>query len=132
MGWKIRQSTLLPWPGSNADYQALLLAQDASPAKVDVAVANHPSFLVLDDVKPISNTPVAIFKGDKDAMMDESALDEVEGNLKERLGGKLLVKRYPNAVHGFTVRGDDMIPEEKKQKEDAANEGIQFVKKYFG
>ena len=86
----------------------------------------------MDDVKPITSTPVAVFKGDKDAMMSEEQLDEVETALKEQLGSKFLVKRYPNAVHGFTVRGDDMIPEEKKQKEDAANEGIKFVKQYFG
>jgi hypothetical protein len=35
------------------------------------------------------------------------------------LNDKLHVQRFPNAVHGFAVRGDDMVATEKKQKEDS-------------
>jgi hypothetical protein len=41
-----------------------------------------------------------------------------------------LLKIYPNAVHGFTVRGDDLVESEKKQKEDAAKVGMEFAKKF--
>jgi hypothetical protein len=43
---------------------------------------------------------------------------------------KVLLKLYPNAVHGFTVRGDDMDESEKNQKEDAAKVGMDFAKKF--
>jgi dienelactone hydrolase len=55
----------------------------------------------------------------------------VEEILKKNLGDKYQFKRYKDAVHGFTVRGDDMIEKEKKQKEEAAEDGIKFVKKWF-
>ncbi|EIW67957.1 hypothetical protein TREMEDRAFT_69493 [Tremella mesenterica DSM 1558] len=111
---------------------ALILAQENSPVRVDCSVANHPAFLVNSDVEPITSTPCAIFKGDKDVMMTEEQLDEVESVLKGNLGEeKVCVRRYKDAVHGFTVRGDDMIESEKKQKEEAAAEGINFVAKWF-
>jgi hypothetical protein len=44
---------------------------------------------------------------------------QLEGNLRPRLGDKLLVKKFKDAPHGFAVRGDDMNPGEKAQKEEA-------------
>jgi hypothetical protein len=44
---------------------------------------------------------------------------QFEKDLKSRLNDKLHVQRFPNAVHGFAVRGDDMVATEKKQKEDS-------------
>ncbi|WRT63806.1 uncharacterized protein IL334_000731 [Kwoniella shivajii] len=111
---------------------SLLLAQDDSPARVDVAIAAHPSFLVNDDVKPITKVPVAIFKGTADAMMTDEALDEVEGILKGNLGDKLVVKKFPDAVHGFAVRGDLENGQEKAQKEEVTKETTEFISKYFG
>ncbi|KAK6905254.1 hypothetical protein I203_106074 [Kwoniella mangroviensis CBS 8507] len=110
---------------------ALVLAQDDSPARVDVAVATHPSFLVNDDVKPITKVPVAILKGTADAMMTDEALDEVEGILRGNLGDKLVVKKYPDAVHGFSVRGDLENGQEKAQKEEVTKDTTDFVSKYF-
>lgn len=66
-------------------------------------------------------------------MCDDDSLKEYAEILKSNNGGssdKISVKIYPNAVHGFAVRGDDMIESEKKQKEDAANLGMEFAKKY--
>jgi len=109
---------------------SLLLANDDSPSKVDVGMSFHPSFLVEADVQNISSTPVCILKGDKDAMMSDEALDGIEKILKPKLGDKLFVKNYPDAVHGFTIRGDDMVESEKKMKDDSNNEGIKFAKKW--
>ncbi|WVO16766.1 hypothetical protein L204_104450 [Cryptococcus depauperatus] len=111
---------------------ALVLAQSNSPAKPDVVVANHPSFLTLEDVKPITEIPVAILKGDKDNIMSEEELDNVENDLKGKLGNMLLVKRFPGAVHGFTVRGDMEDGQEKAQKENAFEIAASFVAKHFG
>ncbi|RSH82795.1 hypothetical protein EHS25_005785, partial [Saitozyma podzolica] len=108
----------------------LLLSKDDSPARVDVAVAYHPSFVVNADVEGITRTPVAVFKGDQDDIMDDAALDEIEKILRGQLGDKLFVKRYKDAVHGFAVRGDDQQPRERGFKEDAANEGIKFAQKW--
>jgi len=66
----------------------------------------------------------------------------LEGDLRPRLGDKLLVKKFKDAPHGFAVRGDDMIASEKAQKEEAYvlmttelmcrnNDGMTFVKKWF-
>ncbi|EAL17969.1 hypothetical protein CNBK3200 [Cryptococcus deneoformans B-3501A] len=112
---------------------ALLLAQPQSGAKssVDVVVANHPSFLVLDDVKDINSTPCIILKGDKDDIMSEDDLDKVEEIMKQNLGEKLVVKRFPGAVHGFTIRGDMEDGQEKSQKEQANKDSFAFVARYF-
>ena len=104
---------------SDLKLQSLLLSNDDSPAKVDVGIAFHPSFLVEADLKNINSVPVAIFKGDQDDMLSEDQLNQFESDLKSRLNDKLHVQRFPNAVHGFAVRGDDMVATEKKQKEDA-------------
>ncbi|WWC66802.1 uncharacterized protein I206_100708 [Kwoniella pini CBS 10737] len=110
---------------------SLVLAQDDSPARVDVAVACHPSFLVNDDVKPITKVPCAIYKGTADAMMTDEALDEVETILKGNLGDKLSVKKFPDAVHGFSVRGDLENGKEKAQKEEVTKDTVDFISKYF-
>lgn len=57
---------------------------------------------------------------------------QFEKLLKSNLGEKLLVKRFPEAVHGFAVRGDDKQPREKGYKEEGAKVGISFVQKAFG
>ncbi|ODN76293.1 hypothetical protein L202_06221 [Cryptococcus amylolentus CBS 6039] len=110
---------------------AFLLSQSTSPARPDVIVANHPSFLTVDDVKPVKGVPVQVTKGDEDDIMSEEELDEVEKVLKENLGQNVLVKRFPGAVHGFTVRGDMEDGQEKGQKEDAFKTNTEFVQKYF-
>ena len=38
---------------------------------------------------------------------------------------------YPNEVHGFAVRGDVNIPQEKKAKEDATKQTIEFFQKHL-
>lgn len=110
---------------------ALLLSNDDSPAKPDVTIAYHPAFLAEADIKNITSVPCAILKGDQDDMLSDDQLDAFEKDLSSRLGDKLLVKRYPNAVHGFAIRGDDMVESEKKQKEDAHDTAISFAKKYL-
>ncbi|KAL7424010.1 hypothetical protein Q5752_001595 [Cryptotrichosporon argae] len=111
---------------------ALLQAQDDAPGRADVAVAFHPSFLVETDVEPIKTVPVAILKGDQDDILSEPALDGIERVLDTNLGTRALVKRYKDAVHGFAIRGDDMIESEKRQKEDAHDVAMKFVNEHFG
>ncbi|WVF65951.1 hypothetical protein IAT40_000689 [Kwoniella sp. CBS 6097] len=110
---------------------SLILAQDDSPAKVDVAVGTHPSFLVNDDVKPITSVPVAIFKGTEDDMMSDDALKEVEDILRANLGDKLRVQLFDKAVHGFSVRGDLENDKERAQKEEVTKATADFIQKYF-
>ena len=65
-------------------------------------------------------------------MCTDDALKELPDIAQKNVGDdKVLVKIYPNAVHGFTVRGDDMVESEKKQKEDAAKLGMEFAQKYI-
>ncbi|WWD19459.1 hypothetical protein CI109_103919 [Kwoniella shandongensis] len=109
----------------------MLLAQDTSPVKVDVAIGNHPSFLTQDDVKPITSIPCAIFKGDVDDIMSDSQLEAIEEILRPKLGDNLFVKLYPDAVHGFAVRGDMEDGREKAQKEDVNKIAMDFVAKHF-
>jgi len=110
---------------------ALLLAQDDSPARVDVAVANHPSFLVNADVEPIKTVPCAIFLGTEDDMMSVDALAETEKIMKANLGDKLVTKTFEGAVHGFTIRGDTEDEKEKANKEEANNDAMAFVAKWL-
>lgn len=64
-------------------------------------------------------------------MCTDDALKQLASIVKKNVGeDKVLVKIYPDAVHGFTVRGDDMVDSEKKQKEDAVQLGIEFARKY--
>jgi len=111
---------------------ALILAQDESPAKVDVAIANHPSFVVQADIEGIKSTPVAIYKGTNDDLLTDDALADLEKVLKGNLGDKVQVKTYEGAVHGFTIRGDLNNEKEKSQKDDANNAALEFIKKAFG
>lgn len=64
-------------------------------------------------------------------MCTDDALKEYADILRKNTSDdKVLLKIYPNAVHGFAVRGDDMVESEKKQKEDAAQVGMEFAKKF--
>ncbi|KAK8845585.1 hypothetical protein IAR55_006301 [Kwoniella newhampshirensis] len=110
-----------------------LLAQDDCAARIDVGVSTHPSFLVADDLKPITKVPIAIFKGSHDDMTSDDQLKEFEGILKNNLGDdKVVTKVYPGAVHGFAVRGDMEEPTEKAQKEEVTKDSFDFVSKHFG
>ncbi len=64
--------------------------------------------------------------------MSESQTAEAKTTLQDKLGSRGRTKVYPNAVHGFAIRGDDLVPEEKKQKEDASKEAIEFINETFG
>lgn len=54
-----------------------MLARDDAPAKIDVGVTYHASFVSEDDVDGIANVPVAFFKGTADWMFSDSFLDQV-------------------------------------------------------
>jgi len=110
---------------------SLLLANDDSPVKTDVAIAFHPSFLVEADLKNINSIPVGIFAGEEDDMLSVDQLNKFEQDLKTRLGDRLQVEKYPGAVHGFAVRGDDMVASEKKTKEDSHDHAFKFVKRFL-
>lgn len=64
-------------------------------------------------------------------MMSDKQASQVGEKLKQELGSNGRIKVYDQAVHGFTIRGDDMIEKEKKQKEDAAAEAMKFVNEVF-
>lgn len=110
----------------------LLLARDDAPTRIDVGVTYHASFVTESDVEGTTKVPVALIKGTADWMFSDSFLEQLENNLRPKLGDKLFVKKFPDAPHGFAVRGDDMVASEKQQKEEANNDGIAFVKKWFG
>jgi dienelactone hydrolase len=95
-------------------------------------IANHPSFLSVPADLDNLVTPTYIIIGNADAMMSEAQVSEAGEKLKKELGANGRVKVYDQAVHGFTIRGDDMIEKEKKQKEDAAKEAMKFVNEVFG
>jgi predicted esterase len=65
----------------NTNDQSLLLANDDSPVKTDVAIAFHPSFLVEADLKNINSIPVGIFAGEEDDMMSIDQLNKVRSPL---------------------------------------------------
>lgn len=62
---------------SRINNQSLLLANDDSPVKTDVAIAFHPSFLVEADLKNINSIPVGIFAGEEDDMLSVDQLNKV-------------------------------------------------------
>lgn len=67
-----------------------------------------------------------------DAMLPAEKLPELEQELVKRLGQQnVLFKVYKDAVHGFSIRGDDMIEQEKKNKEDAHIEAIKFADRFM-
>jgi hypothetical protein len=45
--------------------------------------------------------------------------DQLEEDLKPRLGDKLLVKNIKDATHGFAVGNSNMTAQEKQWKEEA-------------
>jgi len=79
---------------TRAHDQSLLLANDDSPVKTDVAIAFHPSFLVEADLKNINSVPVGIFAGEEDDMMSIDQLNKVrffflpQGGFSHRVEGQ--------------------------------------------
>jgi len=72
-----------------ADNKSLLLANDDSPVKTDVAIAFHPSFLVEADLKNINSVPVGIFAGEEDDMMSIDQLNKVRLSLTSSFPSRL-------------------------------------------
>lgn len=65
-------------------------------------------------------------------MLPADKIPELEQELVKRLGeSNVHVKVYKDCVHGFTVRGDDLIESEKKAKEDAHIEAMKFVERFM-
>jgi dienelactone hydrolase len=101
------------------------------PIPRSACIVNHPSFVAIQSDLDKLVTPTYVLVGDVDDLMSLDEINQVSGILTDKLGEQGKVKVYHGAVHGFTVRGDDMVEEEKKQKEDAAAEAMKFIKSVF-
>ncbi|KAL7412514.1 dienelactone hydrolase [Mrakia frigida] len=103
---------------------------------LDAVVAYHPAGLTLPDELTALTVPTLIAVGDKDAFMSTSQIDEaikIFNERKEKNASKgLEIKVYPNAVHGFAVRGDQTVEEERKQKEEGFKDAINFLSRVLG
>lgn len=64
-------------------------------------------------------------------MMDAKAIKQLKEilNAKENTPSEVVV--YPGAVHGFAVRGDINNEQERKQKDQAAEQTIAWFQKYL-
>jgi len=107
----------------------ILLGSENDYPSLDAGVANHPSFLAVpDEVKPV-NKPMLIQVGDADQMMSMEQVEETKKIWAGKTNAEVIV--YPDATHGFSVRGDQNNEQEKKWKDKSTEEAIKFFKKHL-
>jgi len=115
-------------------YALLLSHKTADPNSpfVDAVVANHPSMLSLpDDITQVTK-PLLVNIGEKDSMLDTKARTQIkEAFLKQLSDIPTKWEEYDRAVHGFAVRGDYNIELEKKNKELACKNTVEWFDKYL-
>jgi len=105
---------------------SILFAVDGA---FDAVVGCHPSFLSIPTDLEGTTKPISIAVGDKDTIM---SIDEVRKcrDALNKMPQPTEVEIYPDAIHGFTIRGDIENTKEKEQKEQAVNQVIRWFKKF--
>jgi len=104
----------------------LVLAKEGA---IDAGVSNHPSSFSFPSDFEITK-PTLVLNGDDDPFMPLSQVKQVEALWSSyTVPNKVTV--VPGAVHGFAVRGDIENDEEKKRKDDAAEDAIKWFNKYL-
>lgn len=63
-------------------------------------------------------------------MMPKDQVVQAQEILEKKNNGSE-VQIFPDACHGFTVRGDQNNEDEKKWKDEAAENAIKFFQKYL-
>jgi len=111
-----------------ARYAILLGSKDAT---IDAIVANHPSLLAVPDDYANITKPILINNGDKDNFLSIVEVDKIKAQFAKNkdLIHKIVI--YPNASHGFAVRGDITNDHEKAIQDAAATETIAWFNQYL-
>ena len=74
--------------------------------------------------------PLAIAAGTADTLVSVDNCLHVSAEIN-KAGGIAELQLYDDAVHGFAVRGDDLNERERLQKEQALQQGVDFLTKYL-
>lgn len=110
-------------------HYTILLSSSNDYPHLDAGVANHPSMLKVPDEITLVNKPVLVQVGDSDGQMPIEQVKETQKLFAGKKDAEVIV--YPGAVHGFTIRGDLNIEEEKEQKTSATEKAIKFLQKHL-
>ena len=95
---------------------AVLLTHEGADPFVDAAV--HPSFSSFPAELEKISKPVSIKVGESDDIMKMADVEKAQEIFKNMRDCE--VEIYPGQVHGFSVRGDLSVEEDRKAKEKAA------------
>lgn len=117
------------WGGRYAILQAHG-QKEGQPGGVDAAYACHPSLVAIpQDFEPVS-VPLSLALGDHDSLLDAKSVDQIREVLDKKTT-HTEVRVYDDQVHGFTLRSDWSSDKDKKAMDEAAQQGINWFKKYL-
>lgn len=104
---------------------------------IDAAYTAHPSLCSIPgDFEEVS-VPLSVALGEKDSYLGESDVNKIRDIMRKKLDGEQGVKSdgevvvYKDQVHGFALRGDQENEKDKKALDDAAQQGIDWFKKFL-
>ncbi|KAL8998761.1 MAG: hypothetical protein Q9169_002211 [Polycauliona sp. 2 TL-2023] len=122
--------------------ESLALGQDAEKMKntqqsllLDAAFIAHPApdLSVPRDMENLK-APLSMAFAEMDVFFGMKVVEKVKGVLsrkeeEEGLGSEVVV--YPGALHGFATRGDDKVGVEKRQAEEAREQAVGWLGRWF-
>lgn len=106
--------------------------------EIDVGILCHPSLLEtpkdLEDIKQ-SGVPTYWATCETDGQFGPERQQEADkilgGGKMESEDGKYSRSYYKGASHGFAVRSDPSVEEQRFAKEDSFKQALAFLKKHF-
>jgi len=108
-------------------WTALYLSRDKL---IDIAALAHPSFVETADVESIS-TPTLWLCATHDGIFTKEKRAQAQDILDTKTQYPAKFVTYPGTEHGFAVRGDSKVNHVRIAAEDAAQQVVLFLKRYF-
>lgn len=118
------------WGGLYAFHLAGLTTPTGQERLIDCAFAAHPSNLDVPKAGQDVKVPFSVAIGDKDVVLPPAQQEQIEAAMRNT-GVDCEFRVYPGATHGFAVRGDPAIPEEKVYLRQARDQLVAWFDKYL-
>jgi len=97
--------------------------------KIEVGWVGHPSFVEAQELRDMKG-PLAIAAAETDSIFPTEKRHETEAILKE-MKLPYQINLYSGVEHGFAVRGDPKVQEQKYAKESAFLQALQWFEEYL-
>ncbi|KAF8243880.1 dienelactone hydrolase family protein [Wilcoxina mikolae CBS 423.85] len=93
---------------------------------VDAGFNAHPSFVTLEELAAIKG-PLSIAAAETDTIFTRELRHQSEAKLAE-IGATYQINLFSGVSHGFSVRGDMTVPQQKWAKEKAFEQALEWFK----